>query len=227
MPERIHTFRDPLICFFRSRKRTYYILQWENGVRKWVRTDINLPNLTLHRSSVSRDATVDISIATHLTGRAKLIPITADGFYLKSGDINIPILKTTAQMSQAFMLAEYTALDTPYTNTEQRLWSIQVQIQNPPPPPPQQEMIAFIEKIPKRIAWLIADEASKNNESCPISTNPISPITASVTTCFHVFESDSINEWIKLHPDNAQCPVCRKPFDVTPAYNEVPPLGTS
>jgi len=224
MPDRIHTFRDPLICFFRSRKRTYYLLQWEPGVRKWVRTDINIPNLTLHRSSVSRDGYVNISIATHLTGRSKLIPITADGFYLKSGDMCIPILKTTHQMSQAFMLSEYTALDTPYTDTQHQLWSIHVQIQNPLPPQP--EMIAFIEKIPKRIAWLIADEASKNNESCPISTNPISPITASVTSCFHVFESDSINEWIKLHPNNTTCPVCRKSCEVTSAYSEVPPLGT-
>ena len=226
MPDRIHTFRDPLICFFRSRKRTYYVLQWETGVRKWVRTDINLPNLTLHRSSVSRDGYVNINVATHLTGRSKLIPITADGFYLKSGDLCIPILKTTSHISQTFMLTEYTPLDTPYTDTHQQLWSIQVQFQNPPPPQPQQQINTAIEKIPKRIAWLIADEASKNNESCPISTNPISPITASVTSCFHVFESDSINEWIKLHPDNTQCPVCRKEFDVTPAYNEVPPLGT-
>jgi SUMO ligase MMS21 Smc5/6 complex component len=75
----------------------------------------------------------------------------------------------------------------------------------------------ILEKIPQRIAWIIAEAAKE--ELCPISTNPISPITASVTTCFHVFETEAINEWIARNPVTP-CPVCRKVCMATPAYSD-------
>jgi len=80
---------------------------------------------------------------------------------------------------------------------------------------PLQKVI--LEKIPQRIAWIIAEAAKE--ELCPISTNPISPITASVTTCFHVFETEAINEWIARNPVTP-CPVCRKVCMATPAYSD-------
>jgi hypothetical protein len=176
-----------------------------------------LPEITLHRSSITRDGEVSINVATYAGATPKLIPVSADGFYLKSGDIYIPILKARNQLSNAFMMTEYKALETPFTITDKTLW-IATQTQPPLPlhiPP----LAIFQEKIPKRIAWLIAEDASKNSETCPISTNIISPITASVTTCFHVFETESINEWVQLHPINTPCPICRKPCEVTSAFD--------
>jgi len=82
----------------------------------------------------------------------------------------------------------------------------------------QQRPRVILEKIPQRIAWIIAEAAKE--ELCPISTNPISPITASVTTCFHVFETEGINEWIARNPVNTPCPVCRKVCMATPAYSD-------
>jgi hypothetical protein len=213
---RIHTFVGQYICFFRRNKKTYYALKWDNTSRKWLRSNPLLPDLTLHRSNVSREGNVTISVATYANGAAKIIPITADGFYIKSGDIRIPILKARNSLGQAFMMREYTALDTPFTQTDERLWSIQVV-----PPPieiPVPPLAVLQEKIPKRIAWLIAEDASKTGETCPISTNTISPITASVTTCYHVFETDAINEWVQRNPVNTPCPVCRKPCEVTVAF---------
>lgn len=210
----IRTFTSQYVCFFRRNKKTYYVLEWDNNVRKWLRSMPDLPNLTLHRSAVSRDGEITINIAAYAAGFVRRIPITADGFYLKSGDHTIPILKTRHALPPAFMMTEYTPLGNPFTNTNEVLWSVRPPAPAPSSPPP----LALYEKIPKRIAWLIAEDASKTGETCPISTNAISPITASVTSCYHVFETDSINEWVQRNPVNTPCPVCRKPCEVTLAY---------
>lgn len=217
---RIRTFTGPYVCFFRRNKKTYYVLQWNNTVRKWLRSQPELPGLTLHRSNLTRNAEVSINVATYGGAAAKLVPVTADGFYIKSGDHCIPILKARHSLGQAFMMTEYTALDTPFTQTDEILWSLEpvaapVYAAQPPP------LAITQEKLPKRIAWLIAEDASKAGETCPISTNDISPITASVTTCYHVFETDAINEWAARHPINTPCPVCRKPCEFTAAFAEV------
>ena len=211
----IQTFTSQYICFFRRNKKTYYVLEWNNAVRKWLRSNPDLPNLTLHRSTVSRDGQVTINMATYAAGFVRRIPIKADGFYLTSGDHNIPILKAVTTMPTAFMMTEYTALDTPFTQTEHVLWTLAPPVIAAAPPP----LAVFQEKLPKRIAWLIAEDASKAGDTCPISTNEISPVTASVTTCYHVFETDSINEWVQRHPINTPCPVCRKPCEVTVAFD--------
>jgi hypothetical protein len=222
MPVRIHIFRTTHICLFRRNKKTYYVLQWNNTVRKWIRAMPDLPDLTLHRSTTSRDAEVDINFATSAGATAKRTHVTADGFYLMSGAICIPIVKADKSLPQAFMMTEYKALETPYTTTDYNLWDVvapQPLAAAPPHLAVAPPHLAILqEKIPKRIAWLIAEDASKNNDTCPISTNIISPITASVTTCFHVFESEYINEWAQLHPINTPCPVCRKPCEITAAY---------
>jgi len=211
--QRIRSFTDPYVCFFRRNKKTYYILQWDATVHKWLRCQPDLPNLTLHRSTTTRDGEVNIKIATYAAGIGKLIAVTADGFYLKSGNTNIPILKARNSLGQAFMMTEYTALETPFTQTDEILWTVHQATPVAPPPLIQ-------EKLPKRIAWLIAEDASKAGETCPISTNIISPITASVTTCFHVFDTESINEWVTRNPINTPCPICRKPCEVTVAFAE-------
>ena len=77
----------------------------------------------------------------------------------------------------------------------------------------------LLKPIPQRIAWLIADDACKNKEVCPISTNEISPITAAVTTCFHVFESEHLSEWFARNRIT-KCPVCRQVCQMTKAYSE-------
>jgi len=208
----------------------------------------NAPH-TLHRSTLSRDGTTPINIAIRPTNTPKLIRIHAPGFFLKSGTLSIPIVNTGDTIPQSFMRFDYPIEDTPMTNEDFQLWMNAEQLQQDQlqeaadnamqelmelvqdiPPhlgniivPPLAQAVerpwTYLEKIPKRIAWLIAEEAAKG-EMCPISTNPISPITASVTTCFHVFETEAINEWIARNPNNTPCPVCRKVCLATPAYTE-------
>jgi hypothetical protein len=76
----------------------------------------------------------------------------------------------------------------------------------------------ILKPIPQRIAWLIAEESSKSKETCAITTDEISPITAAVTSCFHVFEYDSIQEWVNKNPARPTCPVCREVCAITKAF---------
>ena len=74
-----------------------------------------------------------------------------------------------------------------------------------------------IEALPQRIAWLVAEAASNQNETCAISMETLSPITAAVTSCFHVFDSESIERWML---QNSTCPTCRKACKISKAFNE-------
>lgn len=72
--------------------------------------------------------------------------------------------------------------------------------------------------LPRRIAWILAEDASKKGDVCPITMDPISPLTASVTSCFHVFQTNALQMSLQHNPE---CPVCREPScSVTKAYEE-------
>ena len=116
---------------------------------------------------------------------------------------------------------EYTTVDRdptiPYERP-QHLWIL--------PPPAAAAAAAAVPKpkakpkpIPRRIAWLVAEDACKNKESCPISMEDISPITASVTSCFHVFDTPSLNTWLQ---EKNTCPTCREPCAAQTAFENAP-----
>lgn len=61
--------------------------------------------------------------------------------------------------------------------------------------------------LPERVGHLLIDNAFKGDDSCPITAIPFSELPSiTVTSCFHVFESDAIRTWMQ---DSSQCPVCR------------------
>jgi hypothetical protein len=150
-----------------------------------------------------------------------MIDIRSRGYYLQSGTNLITIIVKVGSLPQSFHTHEYNLADPSQVAdlTEVNLW-------NTAPPPlaiavaPQPAPLAPLKAIPKRIAWLIAEEASKAEESCPILSDPISPLTCSVTTCFHVFDHDAISEWFARNPVNTRCPVCRDPCLFTKAFTD-------
>lgn len=87
----------------------------------------------------------------------------------------------------------------------------------PVPVSPTTRIVARIEPIPARIAWIVAEDASKREETCAISMEPISPITASVTSCFHCFDTEAINTWLAT---KNTCPQCRKGCVATQAFTD-------
>jgi len=147
-----------------------------------------------------------------------MIDIRSRGYYLQSGTNLITIIEKDGSLPQSFHTHEYTLADPALVAdlTEVDLWN------TAPPPldvPPAPAPVAPLKAIPKRIAWLIAEEASKS-ESCPILAEPISPLTCSVTTCFHVFDHDAISEWFARNPINTKCPVCRDTCLFTKAFTD-------
>jgi len=187
-----------------------------------------MPDLVLKKSSTSILGRVQINISPYVNGATELIGVDSAGFYLQSNDTNICIVQRQGAirgLPQIYNAVDYRVdLTQPIIETEVRLWEIRVAEPPPEPPPGPPPLLMPVERmiklkaIPKKIAWLIADDAKE--ETCPISTNPISPITAAVTTCFHVFDHDSISEWFARTPTHT-CPVCREVCEFTRAFAEV------
>ena len=224
-PDVIGHFITNHVAFFRPIKRTYVILYWHPAVRKWVKCNDTFNNLSLHRSLTTDNGAVRISIATRPNGTAQLIDVRSRGYYLRSENTRITLLEKTGALPASFNI-DYTLADPTAAAgmTEEDLWVVGLQ-QVPPLALPQVPVLPAtrfvpLKPIPKRIAWLVAEEASKANEQCPILAEAISPITAAVTTCFHVFDNDAINEWFTRNPINTKCPVCRDLCLFTKAFAE-------
>ena len=218
----IHTFNTHHVAFFRPIKRTYIILYWHIQRRKWLKFTGDLPNLSIHRSLNTDNGRVRISIATRPDGIIQQIDVRSRGYYLQSGTNLITILEKDGSLPQSFNTREYT-LENPALVAdlhEVDLWNTAPPPLVVAPPPAPQPTLAPLKAIPKRIAWLIAEEASKAEESCPILSDPISPLTCAVTTCFHVFDHDAISEWFARNPVNTKCPVCRDLCLFTKAFTD-------
>lgn len=237
MTDAIHNFTTNLIAFHRPIKRTYFILTWNGDQRKWHPYRGDLQNLVMRRSSINRSGKVNINVATKPTATATQIEVNSDGYFLMSNNIKITLVRQTGNaLPPPFVKKEYTLADpNAYAlPVDERLWNLA------PPPAPATATLQpanlvattatanatythvihqVLKPIPRRIAWLVAEDACKNNEACPISTNEISPITAAVTTCFHVFESEHLSEWFARHPVRTKCPVCREVCQMTKAYS--------
>lgn len=218
MTDQIHSFRTSHIAFFRPIKKSYFVLHWNNVVRKWVCNSDPLENLRLYRSTVSLDGKVRINVATRAGSRSINTEVKSSGYFLESGLTQITIVeKVGYQLPSKFMISEYTVVDTPLTHVDVELWTVA------PPPPlgpvPVPQASNILKALPKRIAWLIAEDSSKAEDTCPISTEVISPVTAAVTTCFHVFDNASIEQWFTMNPVNTKCPVCREVCLMTKAFS--------
>lgn len=69
----------------------------------------------------------------------------------------------------------------------------------PPPPPP-----AF----PRHLADQVLAAAEANQQTCPITMEPIQKATAAITSCGHVFQKEALTAWMQ---DHNTCPECRQP----------------
>jgi hypothetical protein len=69
--------------------------------------------------------------------------------------------------------------------------------------------------IPQHVVQRLIKYAIQNKECCPITFNPIVAETSSITSCFHVFDSEAIQRCLRM---NNMCPVCRHPGPALIAY---------
>lgn len=67
--------------------------------------------------------------------------------------------------------------------------------------------------IPMRVAVAMVEQAVRRGEGCPITTEPLEAATAAVTSCFHCFQRDALQCWLREHDS---CPVCKARCVATP-----------
>lgn len=235
----IQNFNNNFLGFFRPQKREYCLLMWQPANRVWIKAELEEHDtpLTLHRSTAHQPASGYIN----LKGRGGIrVDFTVNGFFLKTTNTqtnrisSIPILSLTPEvyrripvsMKKKSYFATQPAVD--YEQAQQ-LWAVApaapLPQANPQPQPranrrPPPTMVE-VEAIPKRIAWLIAAEAEKQEESCAITMDTISPLTAAVTTCFHCFDAEALASWNATRGGGAtECPLCKKSCLFTKAFEE-------
>lgn len=66
--------------------------------------------------------------------------------------------------------------------------------------------------IPLFVAETLLEKAIANKQICPISFEELKKGQTAVTSCFHLFEQNAIQEWMKTH---SKCPICKKKCSVT------------
>jgi hypothetical protein len=233
MTERIHNFTGNIIAFHRPIKKTYYFFTWNTTAREWGEYDRDHENISLHKSSAhTLNGAVDINV--RLGRRRVRVGIVSDKCFLKSGNIHIPILKVAGIAIQGIQkLKQYTVTvdhDTATYLMNTQLWltppasAAASASAAPAAAAASSASVSQVHQkkgIPRRIAWLIAEDACKRGEVCPIVQEELSPLTSSVTSCFHVFNTEAIASWAaRQEGRELPCPVCREPCQTTVAYEE-------
>jgi len=206
MVQSIQTFVSDLIAVYRPNKKTYSILKFSTENR-WKRYLLDPDiHITLWRQIIN-PAPVKISI----DASNRFIDCIGRGIYLKYGEKIVPVIRKLAGSTKNFPNSFYAGEITVTGQQNETvpgppLWRL-YPVQPIPQVVPNPTVVkhSFL-PIPKQIAWIIAEDASKNNQDCPITLNTISPITASITNCFHLFETHAIVQALNNKPS---CPVCR------------------
>jgi len=194
--EQIQSFVGRHLAIWRAHKKTFYAVEWDGDSRTWRSwVPSNVEELSRHTSS-HRPGFATINLGT---GRS--VAARANGDFLYNAYHIIPIVKIAGQIPNTWKAREF-GHATPLTPglAIEALW---IAAPDPVPVP-----VPVPPAIPRRIAVLIAEHAVKNNDRCPITMESISPLTAAVTTCYHVFDGAALMTWLA---SNSQCPECRQP----------------
>ena len=217
MTERfIHQFRDSYISIYRPNKRTYTILQWVNAQNYWKRhlTDPeHLAQIQLCTQTIP-PAPTKINTIRGNTATNRFVHCMASGQYLLYNGHHVAILQkrgdSVANFQPSLFAGEFPGATIPIGPevTVAPLWTLNDVV---PVIPKPVKAVA----IPMRIAWIIAEDSSKKGETCAITLDEISPLTASVTSCYHVFNTKALDIWFQT---NHTCPVCKQKTVATRAF---------
>jgi hypothetical protein len=137
------------------------------------------------------------------------------GACLKYDDIEYPVLRVQNSIAIIPLIKDQSFI--PIVNNNQATRVITPPIHIPPTtrnmtpptrsvPPPLQPII---DVIPQHAIKLILLGALIEGEICPITTNDITLMNGAVTTCFHLFDKDAINQWLNTPASRGECPVCK------------------
>lgn len=76
-----------------------------------------------------------------------------------------------------------------------------------PAPPPANKNITMT-KIPQHAIRALLRDAVMQEEKCPITDEEIDVSNGAVTSCFHLFQRDAIQQWLLMPNSQQKCPVC-------------------
>ena len=77
-------------------------------------------------------------------------------------------------------------------------------------PPVSADVPSSTNEIPRFVAEIMKKEAISKNEACSISFESFAEVPVSITSCFHLFQTESINLWLQT---NNSCPLCKAPVN--------------
>jgi hypothetical protein len=212
---RIHNFLGSLIAFYRPRKKTYYMMSWSTHQGYWIPATLRENVGSIRRHGTGLHPTTSY-VTIRLMNNTQ-VEISSIGHYLLIADCNVPIVRRVSgsAIPISFVNNEFGGVveGEPHRR-DVELWSVPPAVVAAPPtaPPP---IRLHLKPLPKRIAWLISEDAKKNGDTCAITMEPINPLTAAVTTCFHCFDHEAIQTWMESH---TTCPQCRERCTVTKAF---------
>lgn len=89
-----------------------------------------------------------------------------------------------------------------YTSIRNRYAPAVASNRQPPPPPPQPPTV-----LPQFVADALITAAVTAAATCPITMEPITTVSATVTPCYHVFDATALASWIAA--GNTSCPTCK------------------
>lgn len=242
--ESVSTFNGMYLAFHRPNKNVYNIIQYNHQRRKWIACPRLESEQVIRRrlSTYINNLNQIINVALNICSRRRIFNARTTGLYLEQigpyileNCKYIPILREypDSKLTPKYRSFEYTAAYPPegspdHLTPDPILWTLRerpIVIQTIPVVRYSinslmdiNESPSEIPKLPIRIAWLIAEDASKKGDSCPITMELLSPITASVTSCYHVFDTEAINHWLTEHKT---CPVCKQACSISKAYNDI------
>lgn len=215
--ESIHNFQTNLIAFWRPQKHSYYALRWTGPTTFWRRWNGTVEGgLSKHKSANhALPGNVEIKLSNNT-----MLRVRSEGEFLLLGTTRITIVKRVSGATIPNLWKNYELgplIEREGVDLAVSLWDLQAAVAVPPAPIPLIPIPPVVGNppLPKRIAWLIAEDSAKNEEKCPITMEPISPITASVTSCYHTFDTHAIQAWLTNH---TTCPQCRSPCVATIAF---------
>jgi len=212
----IQRFTEAYLAIYRPVKKTYSIIGWVREGAYWKRA---IPPTHGVQAAISLryqtipPATAKINVIKHNTRDILNIECMASGQYLIYGSYRIPIIVKKTTSPTSFPLSIFNKefpcdAESLETSEVAPLWELTAQT-------PVQ--IKKKQGIPQRIAWIIAENASQKGDTCPITLDTITPMTAAVTSCFHVFQKDALNTWFLT---DSKCPLCKEPTVATEAFTE-------
>jgi len=97
--------------------------------------------------------------------------------------------------------------------TDKSIYRIALNLAKPIPYTYSSSSKAVSPPLPAFVRTLLVEEAISKKQDCPITMEPITKESATVTSCYHVFDQDAIASWLTTH---STCPVCKQTCSLAP-----------